>query len=126
MGNPRGVSSHSCFSKGVWRCLRKTWCEGTRPPAVSALRAPAVLFLSGSERRVLDEKPNPGGKRNEMMTLEQFRNAVAKAFESAIGNCMSRFPTRQYQEPDYTAGLSLGMPSFENQELNKLGIEIAG
>jgi len=62
------------------------------------------------------------------MTLKEYRNRVKNVIKRYLPHCMDQFPAgRKFQEPDYTAGLAIGLPSLLNTpELARLGLRFGG
>lgn len=61
-------------------------------------------------------------------TLRQYRNFVKNAIKRSLPNCMDRFPQGiKFQEPDYTAGLTIGLPGLLNTaRLARYGLRFGG
>lgn len=49
-------------------------------------------------------------------TLREYRNWVKNLIKRHLPNCMNNFPQRNFQEPDYTAGLAIGLPKLLNTD----------
>lgn len=49
-------------------------------------------------------------------TLREYRNLVKNLIKRHLPNCMNSFPKRNFQEPDYTAGLVIGLPKLLNTD----------
>ena len=47
-------------------------------------------------------------------TLREYRNCVKNLIKSCLPKCMDSFPPGKFQEPDYTAGLAMGLPMLLN------------
>lgn len=48
--------------------------------------------------------------------LREYRNLVKNLIKRYLPNCMNNFPRRNFQEPDYTAGLAIGLPKLLNAD----------
>ena len=60
-------------------------------------------------------------------TLRQYRNFVKNAIKRSLPDCMNRFPQVKFQEPDYTAGLTIGLPRLLNTaRLARYGLRFGG
>ena len=49
-------------------------------------------------------------------TLREYRNLVKNLIKRHLPNCMNSFPSPAFQEPDYTAGLAMGLPKLLNTD----------
>ena len=49
-------------------------------------------------------------------TLREYRNRVKNLIKRYLPNCMRNFSQRTFQEPDYTAGLAIGLPMLLNTD----------
>lgn len=47
-----------------------------------------------------------------MKSLQAYRREIEKALGEALSDCMAEFPKREFEEPDYTAGIALGLPKY--------------
>jgi len=62
------------------------------------------------------------------ITLRDYRNAVKNALKRSLPHCMDIFPAgRKFEEPDYTAGLAIGLPQLLNTvQMRRLGLRFGG
>lgn len=49
-------------------------------------------------------------------TLREYRDRVNNLIKCCLPNCMNNFPRRKFQEPDYTAGLTMELPKLLNAD----------
>ena len=61
-----------------------------------------------------------------MKSLQAYRREIEKALGDALSDCMAEFPKREFEEPDYTAGIALGVPKQMKKKGSLPGLRFGG